>query len=423
MNELRNLAQYHQIKTIATCDAHYATPEQAEDHRVLLCSSLKTTLKKVKEQIENQQKVGLDGFFKSERFHIPTPDEMLIYGNTVEEIENTQLVADQCETYNILGPPQLPKYQWTDGKTEDEYLKDLCRQGWLHRSIKEKSNYSQYIETIKKELDVIIQAKLSGYFLIVQDYVKYAKKQGWLVGPCRGSAGGCLVAYLLGITTIDPVENGLIFERFYNAARTKSLPDIDVDFPISKRDQVIQYIKDKYGHDRVAQMVTFGRLMGRAALKEVLRVHEACSFGEMNIVTQAIPQEAEISDQLQDADTNSVITWALQHTPELLNSYCTMDQNGKCYGEYARYFEQAIRLEGTYKSTGKHAAGLIISAQPLNEVCPMVHDKHSNEKIAGMGMGDLESMGHVKFDILGVALLDKLMAVNNLLKYGKIEND
>jgi DNA polymerase III alpha subunit len=167
-------------------------------------------------------------------------------------------------------------------------------------------------------------------------------------------------------------------------------------------------------------MATFGRLLGRGALKEVLRVHEACDYEEMNNICKQLPQEPDIADQLEAADESSIIRWTLQNDPKLVADWCKLEENGLFTGEYAAYFEQAIRLEGTYKSQGKHAAGIVLSAEPLDLVCPMINDKNSDEKIAGMSMNDLESMGHVKFDILGVALLDKLMGVNNLLRYGRI---
>jgi DNA polymerase III alpha subunit len=141
----------------------------------------------------------------------------------------------------------------------------------------------------------------------------------------------------------------------------------------------------------------------------------------MNTITKNIPQEAEISDQLETAEETSIIRWTLQHDPKALADWCTIDDDGNLKGEYAQFFAQAIRLEGTYKSQGKHAAGIVLSAEPLDQVCPMINDKNSEEKIAGMSMIDLESMGHVKFDVLGVTLLDKLMGVNNLLMTGKVD--
>lgn len=235
----------------------------------------------------------------------------------------------------------------------------------------------------------------------------------------HNSAAGCLISYLTNITMIDPLEFGLIFERFYNPGRNTadhvSLPDIDIDVPSDKRDEVIGYIKSKYGHDKVSQMITYGRLQGRSSLKEVLRVHKACGFVEMNNITDSIPDEAAISDQLEamDEEERSIIRWALLNHEDDLRPFCTI-VDGKLEGDYAPYFDQAIRLEGTFKNQGKHAAGVVISKEPLNRVCPMSSQKNSDEKIAGLEMNDLELLGHVKFDVLGVNVLSKLMKVQKL---------
>ena len=271
------------------------------------------------------------------------------------------------------------------------------------------------------EFDVIENANLFGYFLIVQDIVNHVNSQGWLSGPGRGSAAGCLISYLVGITKIDPIEFDLLFERFYNSGRNTethvSLPDIDMDVPGNKRDDIITYLKDKYGKGNVSQMLTFGRLQGRSALKEVLRVNAACGFSEMNEITKAIPDEAAISDQLaeMDEEDRSIIRWSLINNPEDLRDYCFINDRGELDGDYAEFFDQAIRIEGTFKTQGKHAAGVVISAEPLHKVCPMVNQKSGGEKIAGLEMADLESLGHVKFDVLGINLLDKIMKIKELV--------
>ena len=162
-------------------------------------------------------------------------------------------------------------------------------------------------------------------------------------------------------------------------------------------------------------------MQGRTSLKEVLRVHDACSYEEMNQITKNIPSEAEISDQLQEMEDPSIIRWALINQPERLRDWCRMEDDGSFSGDLAKLFEQAIRLEGTYKSQGKHAAGVVISSENLSEVCPMVREKRGSEKIAGLEMQDLEAMGHVKFDILGISFLDKIMGVSNQLSTGIIK--
>ena len=201
-----------------------------------------------------------------------------------------------------------------------------------------------------------------------------------------------------------------------------SLPDIDIDVPGDKRDEVIAYLKYRYGAENVSQMITYGRLQGRSSLKEVLRMNKACGFNEMNAMTKPIPDEAAISDQLElmDEEDRSIIRWTLINDPESLRQWCHLDEEGNLKGDYAPYFDQAIRLEGTFKSQGKHAAGVVISREPLDKVCPMLPEKNG-EMIAGLEMNDLEALGHVKFDILGLMLLDKLMEIQELIGEKKDE--
>jgi DNA polymerase-3 subunit alpha len=319
----------------------------------------------------------------------------------------------------------LPKFLCPNNMSQEEYLTRMAREGYKKFLSKKVGNDDakriQYGDRFRKELQVIKDADLFGYFLIVQDIIRHVEEDmGWLAGPGRGSAAGCLISYLVGITKIDPVEHDLIFERFYNAGRNTgghvSLPDIDMDVPGKKRDDVIEYLKKTYGNEHVSQMITFGRLRGRSAIKEVLRVNEACSFSEMNAITKSVPNEAEISDQLADMDDEdrSIIRWSLLNRADELRDFCQISDDGKLEGDYAEYFQQAIDIEGTFKTQGKHAAGVVISKDKLKNVCPMIAQKGSTEKIAGLEMTDLEALGHVKFDVLGINLLDKLMKIKEL---------
>ena len=201
------------------------------------------------------------------------------------------------------------------------------------------------------------------------------------------------------------------------------MPDIDVDVPITHRDEIISYIKEKYGYDKVSQMITFNTLKGRGALKEVLRVYDNISFEEMNNITKHIPDEAKIADELQEIrdeeGTASIIRWALENSPEKFKDWCEIDENGQLIGPLAKRFEQAIRIEGTKYNQSKHAAGIAISAQPLNTICPMIFDTKTNQNIAGLEMNDLDALGVIKFDILGIALLDKIMHVNSFTNKGE----
>ena len=421
---LRYISKKYKIPTVATADSHYPEKQDASDQLLLLCSAMKTTLRHIRQKLNSNQDVAFSGFIKSNNFHIPSLKEIQSV-NLPHEIENSMLIESMCEEYDILGKPVLPKFQCPENMAEEDYLRQLCRSGWENilqakGKIGSTRKRNEYAERVKKELQVISEANLSGYFLIVQDIVNYVKSNNWLPGPGRGSAAGSLVSYLVGITQVDPIEYGLIFERFYNAGRNTedhiSLPDIDIDVPAEKRDEVINHIRDKYGKSKVGQMVTFGRLQGRSALKEVFRMNEACSPDEMNIITKSLPHEHEISDQLAEMENPSVIKWTLINQPEALRDYCRLTDDGNLEGDYSKLFEQAMRIEGTFKSQGKHAAGVVISSHKLDSVCPMVQDKKGKEKIAGMEMRDLESMGHVKFDILGVSLLDKIMEVKNQLQ-------
>jgi DNA polymerase-3 subunit alpha len=348
-----------------------------------------------------------------------------------EEIYNTNIVAELCEDYDILSKPNLPSFDYPkDFESEDEYVRQLCRNGWkkLLSNNLTKEQEKQYADRIKYELGVLQGAGLSSYFLIVQDIVNYVRSNGWLPGPGRGSAAGCLVSYLLGITSIDPLKYGLMFDRFYNAGRnTKdriSMPDIDVDVPINKREDIIQYIKNKYGESKVSQMITFNTMKGRGALKDVLRAYGNVSFDEMNKITKFIPDEAKIADELQEMKEEygeaSIIRWALENNEKDLKEWCFINEKNELDGPLAKRFEQAIRLEGTKSNQSRHAAGVVISAENLSDVCPMVYDTKNKQMIAGMEMQDLESIGIIKFDILGVAMLDKIMDISQSLSEIKL---
>jgi DNA polymerase-3 subunit alpha len=426
---IRELGKITNTKVICTPDAHYCKKEDAIDQRILLCNNLKTTFPEISRKISNNEDVPLSGFFTSDNYHIPSQEEIKDL-HTIEEIQNTNFVANLVDSYEILSKPRLPEFKCPNGFDQDEYLRELCRQGWKQKiaNVINKEDQQIYVDRIKYELDVLQGAGLSSYFLIVQDIVNFVRKSGWLPGPGRGSAAGCLVSYLIGITSIDPIKYSLIFDRFYNSGRnTKdhiSMPDIDVDVPINKREAIIQYIKDKYGHDKVSQMVTFNTIKGRGALKDVLRVYGNVSFEEMNRITKNIPDEAKIADELQEMKEEtgeaSIIRWALENNSDKLKEWCYIDDNNELQGPLAKRFEQAIRLEGTKSNQSRHAAGIAISSDPLKDICPMVYDSKNEQLIAGMEMQDLEGIGIIKLDILGVAMLDKVMTIQHLLQEGVV---
>ena len=393
--------------------SYYPERKDAVDHRVLVCTKLKTTMRQLPDKIEELKDLESLKFIMLGSYYIKSRS-FLEENYHPSLVANLDEIAEGCEDIEILSKPKLPTFQTPDGDSENDYLKQLCRDGWMRLIAKkvDKSLHMEYRDRVLKELAVIEKANLAGYFLIVQDYVNHFRDKGCLIGPARGSGGGSLVCYLTGITLIDPIEYDLLFERFYNEGRNTddhvSLPDIDVDFPPDYRDQVIDYLKETYGEHRVCQMLTFGRLAGRSIIKEVMRVNESCGFEQMNEITAKIPNEAAISDLLENMDEPSVIRWVLENDKDSLADYCWLNDDGQLEGEYARVFEQAMRMEGIFKTQGKHAAGVVIASDTLDQICPMVKASRSEEKIAGMEMGDLEAIGCVKFDILGVSLLQKI---------------
>jgi DNA polymerase-3 subunit alpha len=423
---VRKIARQKNIKAICTPDAHYCRKEDAVDQRILLCNNLKTTLPAINTKILNKDDVPMGTFFLSDNYHILDHQEMSSL-HFEEELDNTHYINSLCENYDIVHKPTLPDFKCPNQISEDEYLRELCRHGWKNKNLNslEDNVKNNYVDRIKYELEVLQGAGLSSYFLIVQDIVDHVKQNDWLPGPGRGSAAGCLVSYLIGITSIDPMQYGLLFDRFYNAGRnTKdhiSMPDIDIDVPINKREEIIQYIKNRYGSSKVSQMITFNTMKGRGALKDVLRVYGNISFDEMNMITKNIPDEAKIADELQEMKDehgeSSIIRWSLENHSEGLEQWCKIDDEGNLSGPLAKRFEQAIRLEGTKTNQSKHAAGIAISSQALAELCPMVYDSRNEQTIAGMEMQDLESLGIVKFDILGIAMLDKIMCIKDLLSH------
>jgi len=431
---LRHVAKKLGVPRVATADSHYPRREDAADQRIQLCAAMETTLKQVQTKIENGEDVGLGAFFKSNNYHIPSPAEIEeLHQDELEELANAVAIAARCETPSISSAPLLPVFDCPGGMTPDQYLTHLCEVGWKKKILPIIKQHSEkegdYKKALEKEHVVLTGAGLSSYFLIVADYIRHARHTlRCRIGKGRGSAAGCLVSYLLDITRVDPIRAGLLFERFYNAGRNSpgriALPDIDTDFPVGFRDLVFQYCAAKYGENRVCQMATFSRMQGRGALKDVLRAHERCGYEEMNRITEHIPDESEISDALQEmieeTGEASIIQWALENHGEALKEWCFINEEGDLDGPLALDFAQAIRLEGTKRSQGKHASGVIISSEVLTDIFPMVYDKSSGRMMVGVDMRDVEEMGGVKFDLLVLRTLNCVMDAEHVIRTGRL---
>jgi len=423
---LREVASITNTPCVATPDAHYARREDAIDQRVLLCTSLKKTLGQIKMDIKQGNSVGLQCFFESDNFHIPSFEEMQGW-HTEEEIENTNKIADMCDDYSILSAPNPPTFKCPGGMTPDDFLRHLCRQGWKKKMahIDDEEELKVYGERVNHELEVFLSCGLSSYFLIVRDIIKFCHENGYITGPGRGSAAGCMVSYLIDITQIDPIPADLLFERFYNAGRNSpgkiSWPDIDIDVPKEARPKVIEYIRDKYGEENVAQIVTYTTLKGRSALKRVMHAVGGISFTEQNAMTKYILDEAKIADELQEMKeelgTSSIIRWCIENNPNRFKDWVQIDENGELIGDKAEIFKQAIRLEGTKIIQSKHAAGVVVSPYKISQTCPMVRSTDANDKgyIAGFEGPSCEEVGLLKIDVLGITMLDKVMSVADIL--------
>ena len=423
---LREVASMTNTPCVATPDAHYARREDAIDQRVLLCTALKKTLGQIKMDIRQGNSVAMRCFFESDNFHIPSFEEMKGW-HTEEEIENTNKIASMCDDYSILSAPNPPQFPCPGGMTDEDYLRFLCRQGWKRKMahIDDEDQLKVYGDRVNNELEVFLSCGLSSYFLIVRDIIKFCHEKGYITGPGRGSAAGCMVSYLIDITQIDPIPAHLLFERFYNAGRNSpgkiSWPDIDIDVPKEARPKVIEYIREKYGEENVAQIVTYTTLKGRSALKRVMHAVGGISFAEQNAMTKYILDEAQIADELQEMKeelgTSSIIRWCIENNPKRFKDWVEIDDNGDMIGDQAEIFKQAIRLEGTKIIQSKHAAGVVVSPYKISETCPMVRSTDSNDKgyIAGFEGPSCEEVGLLKIDVLGITMLDKVMSVADIL--------
>ncbi|MCS7043149.1 MAG: DNA polymerase III subunit alpha [Bryobacteraceae bacterium] len=371
------------IPLVATNDAHYI---QKADHRaqdILTCINSGSTYNDPKRLR-----------FPTEEFYLKSRDEMLaVFGELEEALDRTWEIAERCRVRMEKVKDSFPRFDVPPEHTTDTYFEYVTRQGWMRRRARLEQLAAQgrlrhpipeYEERLEREIRLIQQMKFSGYFLIVWDFIRFAKSRGIPVGPGRGSAAGSLVGYCLGITDIDPLEYGLLFERFLNPERV-TMPDIDIDFCTNRRGEVIQYVTEKYGRDHVAQIITFGSLAAKAAIKDVGRVLEL-SFAETDRISKLVP-----------ADPKITLARALAEEPDLAAA-AERDPRVK------EVLDIAQRIEGMARNVGVHAAGVVISPVPLVEIVPL-HRTAKNEIVTQFDMERLEKLGLLKMDFLGLTTL------------------
>ncbi|MBE9162107.1 DNA polymerase III subunit alpha [Tychonema sp. LEGE 06208] len=409
--EIVKIAREFNIKIIATNDSHYISCNDVEAHDALLCIN-------TNKLIEEDKRMRYSG-----TEYLKSADEMAqlfrdhLDDETIKEaIETTLEVANKVSRYELTGEARIPTIPIPPEHTADTYVEEISWLGLLERLKSRTRNEIPpvYKQRLEYELKMIQQMGFSEYFLVVWDYMKYARDNNIPVGPGRGSAAGSLVAYVLNITNIDPVHHGLLFERFLNPER-KSMPDIDSDFCIERRDDMIKYVTEKYGTDRVAQIITFNRMTSKAVLKDVARVlgipyKKADEMAKMIPVSRGKPEKLKVMI--------SEGTPAQDFKDNYENTICINAETGTEV-PVRQWIDMAIRIEGTNKTYGVHAAGVVISSQPLDEIVPL--QKNDNGAvITQYFMEDLEFLGLLKMDFLG---LKNLTTLQKTVEYVKQTQD
>jgi len=378
---LKKLALELNIPLVATNDCHYCFEADSDAHDVLFC------LGTGKDRSDTNRPKYEPG-----KFYLKSADEMhKIFKNYPNAIENTVKIAEQCNIDIPLGNTYLPDYPVPNEISSEKYLKQLCEEGI-------KKNYSNNSPDIQDrlnyELDVINKMGYTGYFLITQDFVNYAKNNNIPVGPGRGSAAGSLVAYSTGITDVDPIKYNLLFERFLNPERV-TMPDIDIDFCIEGREKVIEYIKGKYGYKSVAQIITFGTLKAKSVIRDVGRVL-SMSYAEVDTIAKLVPNELDIS-----------LNKACKVNPELAQ----IRQKSPLHKDLIDFSQ---KLEGCHRHASTHAAGVVIAPGPLTDYVPLFKNTSTGDVATQADMNGLEDIGLFKFDFLGLrnlTVIDKAITI------------
>jgi DNA polymerase-3 subunit alpha len=369
------------IPVVVTNDVHYIDREDAEVHDILLCIQTGSTVDE-----PNRMR------FETDQFYLKSPDEMMnLFKDCPEGIANTVAIAQRCKVDFDFNTIHLPKYDVPEGYTAAEYLRHLCYEG-LKRKYSPVTQEAK--ERLEYELSVIEQMGYVDYFLIVWDFIRFARERGIMVGPGRGSAAGSIVAYVLDITQIDPLRYNLLFERFLNPERV-TMPDIDVDFCFERRQEVIDYVTEKYGEDKVAQIITFGTMAARAAIRDVGRALNF-SYAEVDRIAKMVPFELGMTIQR-----------ALETNPELRRLY---EQDSRV----KKLIDTSRKLEGLPRHASTHAAGVVISKEPLTKYVPL--QKNDDCITTQFPMGTLEQLGLLKMDFLGLRTLTVIRDTLELIK-------
>lgn len=383
LNEnLVKIARDLEIPIVATNDVHYIKKEESTAQDVLLCIQTGSVL-------ESDDRLK----FSTDEFYLKNPEQMRrLFSHLPEALDNTLAIAERCSVSIDFNRVYLPHYEVPDGYDLDSYLEKLCREGLKERYEKITPGIE---ERLKHELEVIKNKGFSGYFLVVWDFVRHAKSRGIAVGPGRGSAAGSLVAYSLGITNIDPLKYDLLFERFLNPER-KSLPDIDIDFDEERRDEVIDYVVNKYGRDKVAQIVTFGTMAARAATRDAGRVFNI-PYSRVDKIAKLIPEALDIT-----------VEQALNTVPELKAEYETDEK-------VRQILDTAKVLEGLARHDSIHAAGVVISRDELPNYTPLQR-KGEGEVVTQYHMKAVQKIGLLKMDFLGLRTLTVIEKALKIIK-------
>ena len=394
---LLDLAYRHDVPLIATNECFFPDTDMYEAHDALLCIAAGTYVGR-----QDRRRLTPEHRFKS------AGEMQQLFDDLPEAVANTLVVARRCAVMAEERKPILPNFTRAAGHSEADELRAGAAAG-LERRIAalqlDAAAAAPYRERLDFELDVIIKMGFAGYFLIVADFIQWAKARDIPVGPGRGSGAGSVVAWALTITDLDPLRFGLLFERFLNPERV-SMPDFDIDFCQDRRDEVIRYVQDRYGHDHVAQIITFGKLQARAALRDVGRVLEM-PFGQVDRICKMVPNNPANPVTLQQA---------IDAEPRLRHERDSDEA-------VARLIEIALKLEGLYRHASTHAAGMVIGDRPLQELVPLYRDPRSSMPVTQYSMKYAEAAGLVKFDFLGLKTLTVIDRARKLLRQRNIEID